>query len=115
MSTSDYTRSLTLPITEDRVLILNRQADTPRTIRLRHQGKPGQTNPATVKWQESNDNANWNDIAGTAQVVDTGQGTSWIITSTKSYVALAGYGNVDVEVSVSRSDPDAPLPQTVNF
>jgi hypothetical protein len=115
MSKSNYNREITLPVSEDRVLILNRQADSPRSVHLRHLGKSGQTGPATVKWQESQDNVNWNDIAGTSQIVDAGQGTAWLITSTKPYVALAGYGNVDVEVDVNRTDPDSTLPQTVNF
>lgn len=115
MSFQRYSRTLVLPVVEDRVLILNKQADAPRSLQFRHLGKDGQTNPATIKMQESQDGVNWDDIAGTAQVVDAGNGTSLLITSNKPYVALAGYGNVDVEVEVNRSDPDSPLPQLVNL
>ncbi len=114
MSMTKFNRTLTLPITEDRVLILAKQADTPRQIQLRHLGKSGQTTPATLKWQESQDGSNWYDIAGTSITVAAGAGTGWMLTSTKPYVALAGYGNVDVEVSVDRSDPDGALPERVN-
>ena len=57
----------------------------------------------------------WYDIAGTSVAVDAGTGTTWLISSTKPYIAMAGYGNVDVEVSVDRSDPDGALPQRVNM
>lgn len=115
MAFQKYSRVISLPITESRVLVLNRQASSPRAVLLRHLGKAGQTNPATVKWQESQDGVNWQDISGTAQVVDAGNGTTWVLQSTAPYVALAAYGNIDVEVEVNRSDPDSALPQTVNL
>lgn len=115
MSVTGFQRTITLPITESRVLILNKQADAPRLIHLRHLGKPGETTPATAKWQESQDNVNFDDVAGTAVVVDAGKGTSWLLTTTKPFVALAAFGNVDVEIHISRSDPDGVLPQTVNL
>ena len=115
MSFQRYSRTLTLPIIEGRVLVLNKQSDAPRSLQVRHLGKAGQTNPATIKMQESQDAVNWNDIGGTGQVIDAGNGTSLLITSNKPYVALAGYGNVDIEVEVNRSDPDSALPQTVNL
>jgi hypothetical protein len=115
MSTTSYRRAFTLPIVEARVLILNKQPDSPRSVHFRHLGKTGETNPATAKWQESQDGTNWDDIAGTAQVIDQGAGTSWLLTSTKPYVALAAFGNVEVEVEVNRSDPDQALPETVNL
>lgn len=115
MSMTSFQRTIALPVTESRVLIFNKQADNPRTVHLRHLGKVGQTSPATVKWQESQDAVNWDDISGTAQVVDAGKGTAWLLSSTKPYIALAAFGNVDVEVKLNRSDPDELLPQTVNL
>ena len=115
MSTANYKREITLPVAEGRVLVLNKQAAAPRTAQFRHLGKTGQTSPATVKWQESDDGVNYTDIAGTAQVIDAGQATAWLLSSTKSFVALVGYGNIDIEIDVGRSDPDSPLPQTANF
>jgi hypothetical protein len=115
MSTTSYRRTVTLPITEERVLVLNKQPDAPRAVLFRHLGKTGETNPATAKWQESQDGTNWDDIAGTAQVVSAGAATSWLLTSSKPYVALAAFGNVDIEVEVNRSDPDQALPETVNL
>lgn len=115
MSVETFQRAILLPVTEARVLILNKQADTPRAVHLRHLGKTGQTTPATVKWQESQDNVNYDDIAGTAVVVNAGKGTAWLLTSTKPFIALAAFGNVDVEVQIGRSDPDGSLPQTVNL
>jgi len=112
MSFSTYARDITLPVTETRVLIMTKQPDSPRSVHVRHLGKSGETGPATLKFQESQDNSTWDDISGTAQIVTTGTGTSWLITSTKPYVALSGYGNVDIEVKVIRSDPDTSLPQT---
>jgi hypothetical protein len=115
MSTTTYRRTITLPVTEARVLILNKQPDGPRSALLRHLGKPSETNPATVKWQESQDGTNWDDIAGTAQVVSAGAPASWLLTSTKPFVALAAFGNIDVEVQLDRSDPDQALPETVSL
>lgn len=115
MSMTSYTRNLTLPVTETRVLILQKQIDTPRTIHLRHLGKSGETTPATCKWVESLDASTWYDVAGTTVAVDAGEGTSWRLTSTSPYVALSGYGNVDIEVSISRSDPDGSLPERVSI
>ena len=115
MSFQGMTREFTLPITESRVLVLQKQADGARAVLMRHLGKSEQTSPATVKFQESQDGSQWYDIAGTIFVVDAGSPASWLITSTKPYVALAGYGNVDVEVAVIRSDPDSTLPQSVNM
>jgi hypothetical protein len=115
MGVSTFDREMLLPITETRVLILIKQADSPRSIHIRHLAKAGQTNPATVKLQESNDNSSYTDIAGTAQTLDAGYGTSMVISSTKPYIALSGYGNVDVEVMVVRTDTDTTLPQTVSI
>lgn len=115
MSFQKFTRNLTLPVTEERVLIMNKQSDAPRAVQVRHLGKSGETTPATLKFQESQDGTNWYDISGTTVVVDSGSGTSWLVTSNKPYVALAGYGNVDIEVAVDRSDPDTSLPQTINM
>ena len=115
MSFTSYRRSITLPVTEERVLIMNKQADSPRAFVIRHEGKSGQTGPATIKFQESMDATNYYDISGTAQNIDAGAGTSLLITSTNPYVALSGYGNVDIEVEIIRSDPDSVLPQSVSI
>ncbi len=115
MSMQSYKRVVTLPVTIDRVLILIKQADSPRTFHIRHLGKPGETGPATIKFQESQDGTAYYDIAGTSQNISMGAGTSMLITSTKPYVGLAGYGNVDIEISVNRSDPDSVLPQTISM
>lgn len=115
MSMTNFNTTFLTPVTEDRVLILNKQIDAPRAVHLRHLNKTGQTGPVTVKWQESQDGVNWDDIAGTSQVVNAGAGTSWLLNSNKPFVALAAFGNVDVEVQISRSDPDTSLPMTVSL
>jgi hypothetical protein len=115
MGISAYTRTIGVPVTESRIIVLRKQADSPRTVHLRHLGRPGQTGPVTAKWQESLDGTTWNDIAGSAKIIDASAGTAWLIVSTKPFLALAAYGNVDIEVTVSRSDPDSSLPQTVDL
>lgn len=98
--------AFTAPVTETRQLILTKQSDGPRTAQVRHLGKDGQTNPLTVKWQDSYNGSDWTDISGTAEVIDAGTPQAWVLTSNKPYVALAVYGDVDYVVEVGRSDPD---------
>lgn len=112
MSFSTVDIDLTLPVTEARVVLFNKAPDTPRVALLRHLNKAGQTGPATVKWQHSFDGVNWDDLPGTPQVVNAGAGTSWLIDSTRQFLALAAFGNVDVELFVGRSDPEAVSPPT---
>lgn len=115
MSFQSYTTTVTLAVTETRVMVLSKQADGAKTIMVRHLGLDSETNPATLKLQESQDNSSWTDVSGSAQVVSADGCASWLVTSTKPYVALTGYGNVSIEVSVTRSDPDQSIPFTVNM
>lgn len=82
---------------------------------MRHLARTGDTNPATAKFQESADGSTWADISGTTQVINAGYGAVWELSSTSPYVALAAYGNVDIEILVSRSDPDGTLPERVSI
>ena len=108
MSVRNLNIKIQLPVTEARVLILTQAATIPRVMHVRHLNETGDTGPATVKWQESDDNVTFNDIAGTATVLNPGAGQAFLITSTRPFVALSAFGDVAIEVAVQRTDNDNP-------
>ncbi|KKN55300.1 hypothetical protein LCGC14_0583910 [marine sediment metagenome] len=108
MSVRNLNIKIQLPVTEARVLRLTQSASIPRTMSVRHLNETGDTGPATVKWQESQDGVTFTDIAGTATVLNPGAGQSYLITSTSPFVALSGFGDVAIEVAVQRTDNDSP-------
>ncbi len=115
MSVLNLNIKIQLPVTEARVLILTRSATIPRVAQVRHLNEAGDTGPATIKWQESDDGVTFTDIAGTAAVLTAGAGQSYVLNSTRSFVALAAFGDVAIEVGVQRADNDNPSQPQVSI
>jgi len=57
---------------------------------------------ASIVYQESDDGANWSDIATTTATINPGYSDGQIVTSTRRKLALFAGGNVQLKVSVVR-------------